>query len=343
MPEWARAEVPPLSNAAKLPSADSRRDLVLRSIDEAISATKTGVLVAEQLEGLSRHSSESVRSVAVAGRATVQRILAPRPGDENDLLMSPVFEGGRKLDDWFTDSRSTLHRPFRRIGRVMQPSWVWIGLILTLAIGAMIIAGAWWGAVTLLVFRVLVSIAVGEASNLPYEGASQPGPASAIIYRCMAGHVSDLLLLGATAIALSLADQVAWAMATLFSALVMLLATLLRVSSLQVGVQIHRLTLERVVRVGGLAVGLLLVAVGINPWATLGFPTLALCALGCLLYGVCETIRVIRRLIHADKVYGRRMTICITVSTDPTESHPVGVFRTLLSGLDRVSDQEKVS
>jgi len=288
-------------------------DRASRELDSIAQAARDGIGAALALNELATSELDAVRRAAGSVQARMYGVLEPPPPCD-DLVNLPLFRLGRWLDGKAEATRKSVGAQARgRIARLprlwcrLTLLWTWLGLALTVGIAAAIMTGLWWQATLLLVVRVTISVAVGAEPNLPYEGYTSDGNVAAVIYRCIAGHVSDTLPL--LAIAWSLADQqhAMLAFMAVVSLMTMLTATLLRVASLQVGVQMIRLTLERVARTGTVFLGLLLSVVFSSVGFTHGSLWICLAVAGPLAYALGEVWRSVVRLADAGKKSGGRL------------------------------------
>ena len=199
-----------------------------------------------------------------------------------------------------------LRRPFAIFAdtpTLVQWAWTIMGIVITGFASVAVFHQAWGLAFSLLAGRVVLSLAFGDRYNLPFEGRTRPDSRFAVVTRCLAGHVSDSMILVSVSAVLIITGHAVWGGFALVAAMIMVLATLYRVASLQVGVQLQRLQLERVFRVVSVLIAISSTAV--SPDGTLyGMPFLALAGVGALVYGLLEIFRVAWRLRHEDRHQG---------------------------------------
>jgi hypothetical protein len=112
-----------------------------------------------------------------------------------------------------------------------------------------------------------------------------------------------------------------WASLVLLAVCMMLFATLFRISCLQVGTALNRLTLERIVRTGTILAGLCAATVWQDSIPDSGTPpVVALAALGAFTYAIGEIVRAVLRLRFSDRALGRRpWSVRVAVRSDETQ------------------------
>jgi hypothetical protein len=269
-------------------------------IDEVLHLAVSGRRVLLKLNRLAQSPASAVRGAAETAQLQMYGMLSPPPVHQEEVSNLP-FRIGRWIERALTNLRVGLGpvsaKPATSSGR-FRTWWTWGGILASLLIALMVATQQWWIAVIVLLLRLGISLLVGP-SNLPYEGPTPDGKASVVVYRCLAGHLSDAIVLIGIASLFVNDSLAAQATLTVGAITAMLSASLLRVASLQVGVQVSRLTVERVVRAGSLLLALCLVAfVPSNPGL------LVLAALGALSYAGIEVVRTVVRLRLAERTFG---------------------------------------
>jgi hypothetical protein len=197
----------------------------------------------------------------------------------------------------------------RRLPLALHEAWTPIGIAMTLGACASITVGDYFLGAALILARVSISVLMGRESVLPFEAPAATNVATSTSYsrsgtrtvvRCVIGHLCDVLPLLALSIVLVSHARPLWGFALVTTGCVMLIATLLRVSSLQVGTPIRRLTLERPFRILPLVLALIAASFWEKVVPPQGVPLLAFAASGSLLYAGIEVCRSLIRLWCGD-------------------------------------------
>lgn len=236
---------------------------------------------------------------AISALERVRQAIAP-PLDVH-YVDTRVFSMGRKLDDAIQRLRRIVGAKRAHVSHFWSSIWTFLGIAASVLL-AVTIANPQWGALlapVILLLRQVLTTLIGGENTLPFEGPRRGSP-SAAIYRCWATHFSDVVMLaGFVALGLSTSRLVSWFSVAALAAT--LLGVIARSSALQVGIQVNRLNLERVLR----------------PWPPVLFAALAallptastwlLCmglAAGPILYGIGEVLRTTIRI--SDELKGKR-------------------------------------
>ncbi|MDQ1684819.1 MAG: hypothetical protein QOC82_1556 [Frankiaceae bacterium] len=273
--------------------------VALDDVADTAEAVVGGVL---DLKRHARSDYSSVRAAAETAMTVARESLHSTLAADPSYVDTGTFRCGRHVDDALLAARRVAQR--RQPPAWFQRPWIVTGVLITGCAAWLISQQHWLVAAGLVGARIAVSVRYGDEHNLPFEGRSSGTRASTIVYRCLAGHASDAVILIGVLWALLEAHRPLWAVATVASLAAMLLATLLRVAALQVGAQIYRLTAERVVRAGSLLIALVASAVAQPDLPAHGALWLGVAIAGPLLYGFGETARVTRRLRQTDIAYG---------------------------------------
>lgn len=317
----ARAE-----GMALAPTADSL-EVTLGEIEDVITTFDEICTQIAILEGIARTGTPTARRRAQHAQARLSGLLAPPPPRPVLQVETPTFRLGRRIERGASRARQRLSqvRPFPAASRTLRSWWGWGGLVVTaLAVLALAREG-WLLALTLIAVRIGISVFLGGSANLPYEGPTRDGTASSVVYRCLAGHLTDAVALMGISFVLISSSHPTFGMFTVTATVAMLLASLLRVATLQVGVPQARLTLERVIRGGSML--LAVVAIAVFPSAT---ELLAIAACGALSYAGIETARTWGRLRAANEVFGTavpKLRLSIAVDGETWELLPHHIER----------------
>jgi hypothetical protein len=133
-------------------------------------------------------------------------------------------------------------------------------------------AGQWFVAAAFVLVRAVGSLYAGT-SKFPAEDGCTPNVARRVhVLRCVSSHAGDALGLVGLGFVLSAANRPVWGLAFDVAGVTLLLATLTRVASVQVGICLYRKATERVARRLSLIVGLVIsgfVGHGVSPWVAL--------------------------------------------------------------------------
>ena len=190
------------------------------------------------------------------------------------------------------------------------PWWTGIRLLVTIAASAFLVAGEVRVALALVAFRVVGSTfqpTPGLSSDVlssATHGTDKRARADWYVdwRACVVGHFCDALTLASIGLLLAGSGRSIWAAAVGLVAVTELSVTMLRVAAVQGGVVLRRLYLERVMRNGGLILGLTLAAVIQVDVPDSGPPLLALTALGGAVFAAGELYRVLFTSEAARKV-----------------------------------------
>lgn len=285
-------------------------DARVREADEAARAVADGL---ERLSNLSESRNPIIRERATAGFALAQRHFRPAE-PQVDGVQHPLFRWGRSIDNWLSGRRRGLarHGSFSPTPAVSR-AWTFAGLVVTGIVAYCLASGNLGAAGLLMVLRQVLTVLLGGEGSLPLEQTA-PRTHRDVVYRCVATHLADAVMLMGVAVAAYQAHSLLILLVALSALVAMLCGTLLRVAALQVGVQVNRLHLERVVRVlpGAFA---LIVSYFVPQAAPVA---LLIAAGGCLAYGVGEAVRSLVRISH--DLRGKDRTLVLTTSDVTRES-----------------------
>lgn len=294
----AANDLPPVS--ALVPTEDSI-EVTPHEIDVVVATVGQIRRQIVVLDKIAHTGTPTARLQAQDAQARLSGLLTPPPPRYAAPVDTSAFRAGRRLEEVIVGARQGLAGlyPFHRPSRLVQSWWSWSGLAMT-GLAALAMANSmWWLALFLLASRIFISALHGGPANLPYEGPTQNGTASSVVYRCLAGHLTDTVALVGVTFVLISHNHTGLAMLSVIATVSMLLASLLRVATLQVGVQQARLSLERVIRGGSM-----LVALGITAMVPEGVQFLAIAAGGALMYAIIETARSRGSLRAANEAFG---------------------------------------
>lgn len=302
----------------------------VRELDQVAEAARAAIGGALTLNRLANSPLGNVSQAAQTAQSTLRRMILPparrtkpsrtrrgpdrAPAEHNpDLVPTALFSWGRRLDDVLTEARGRAHRPESRLTRLLSPVWSWLGLAVTGVAAALVMTQHWFLAAGVLAARVAVSRWIGDETNRSRNGRVQDPSSSTIMYRCVAAHLCDCIMLLAVIWVLLSVGASQWAVVGTVAIATMLLGTLSRVAALQVGVQIFRLTLERIFRTAAVLIALLLTGLWQPDVASASTPLLGVAFLGCLLFGLGELVRTQLRVRYAVHEYGATPAVSITV------------------------------
>mgnify|MGYP001124981030 FL=1 len=251
-------------------------------------AAITGVA---RLSVLTRHPDEDVRRQAMAGLAEVHDAFQPRT--DPDRVETRLFTLGRRIDDFLSDLRAGA--PRFPVPPIVEMIWIPGGLLTTIGVGALLLTGHPIIAGMLLLGRLLTTIFIGGPGTLPFEGIErnlegvERMATPLALLRCHVTHAVDTLMIGVFVVYAYMHGSVVGMAFGVVAIVTLLFGTMARMSVLQLGVQVTRLTLERVVRVGPMIVAL---------WLLNFDPTVLVVAgvVPSMVYGLGEIVRVHRRL-----------------------------------------------
>lgn len=236
-PEWGTARVGEPPRAAHVRPVS---DLEVRAAELASQATQA----IDELNRIAGSDDKQTRNAAVAALAQAQ--LGISPPKEVFVVQDRTFSLGRLVDDRLSEQkeRARNHRISRRSDRL---TWTYVGLLLSALAGALVtVESLWWAPAVIVGLRQFLTLGLGGDGTLPFEGPTS-GTGARAIYRCWATHLSDVLVLfGFVAVGAFNAWPVA--LIAVASIIAVLFGVILRTSALQLGIQVNRLTLERVVR-----------------------------------------------------------------------------------------------
>lgn len=261
-------------------------DQMAMEADQAVVAAVHGLA---SLSGLSQSPDPVVRRRANEGFALAQREFRPAK-QPPDLVEHVVFRWGRNIDSLLGRWRKAIQPATASL--VMSRAWTPIGLLMTCAVAWALANGHLAMAGLILAVRQILTVRLGGWANLPFEHAARRLDRD-IVNRCVATHTADAVMLVGVAIAGYQTQSILVLLVALVSLVAMLTGTLLRLAALQVGVQISRLYLERVMRVWPAILALLGAFVVGSSWVVL-----AVSASGPLVYGVGEICRSLIRIRH---------------------------------------------
>ncbi len=290
-------------------ASDVRR--VSDELDAVRHAAHVGAGTAWSLNALHDSPSEAVRRAAAKAQQTLMAQLRPPPV-EPAPIDNWLFRKGYQIEER-VKALAEMVAAAQPGDRRLRAWWSWGGLVLTAAVAGLIITGYWWVAVGGLALRVVVSLGLGAPSNLPFEGYTVDGKASDVVYRCIAGHVSDTVPLMALAWVLAVQGRTGLAALLVTAFTAMLIVTLLRVAALQVGVQVPRQVLERVLRTGSVVLALVCGELISRSAGSRATDAAWLAAFGPLAYAFGEAARTAMHLHHDKGSVGGLSTIQVTV------------------------------
>lgn len=173
-----------------------------------------------------------------------------------------------------------------RLGR----QWSVLSFVATVLASILVVQGHLLQALLILTVRVAGSL-VFFTPGLPADLSARTRFLRVSWAACVAGHLSDALMVSAIGALLLRSGQTAWGYVVVVVGLLVMTSTLARVAALQDGHWLPRLQIERILRSGGLAAGLLL-AVMVQPdIPATGFPVIVVAASGALLFAIVESAR----------------------------------------------------
>lgn len=244
---------------------------------------------------LSQQSTSVDEVAAQAAQIALKRVRdAMYPPKEIHVVDGPVFSLGRRVDDVLAQVRRRLLGSRPDIPRTVSVVWTYVGLILSALIGLVIAdpRGSTVLPLLLLATRQVLTAGLGGEGTLPFEGPTKDTSSDGI-FRCWATHFSDILVLGGfLGLGLTSSDPLlVWLAAAAVAA--SMLGVVARTSAVQVGIQVNRLHLERLMRpwppilLGGLAT---IIGGNVVQLMCIGL------ALGPIAYGAGEVLRTAIRI-----------------------------------------------
>jgi len=294
------------------------------SLLHAITAAETRVVHLQQivvhgiqdLNYIAGSEDQALRNAAVDALKHVYRSV--NPPSEPFLVGGRVFSMGRKLDDLIGTWKKRLGasaKPAPSVSRV----WTVTGLGVSAVAALMILFPMLWPLVPAVVLiRQLLTVRLGGNGTLPFEGLGGSVVSREAVYRCWATHLSDaILLMGFVGFGLSGSAPVALIAAV--SVLAAMLGVILRLSAHQLGIQVVRLHLERLMRVWPPLIALVIAALVPSQ------ASLAIClglVFGPLAYGIGEQLRAIIRITRELRGQDVREVMVVVASTDPRDQEP---------------------
>lgn len=206
----------------------------------------------------------------------------------------PVWSGGLAvIQRWWRGADAAVGRGARWLrGHAhdrFAARWTSFGFALSGLIAVLLVSHLWVAALVVVVMRLLGSMLAGGPAVVTRSalGSADRSPNLArSLVACLAGHLSDLVLVIAAAIALLGDGRHGAGIAVAAAGSFAMFATLSRIAAERSGVRVTRSPLERVARNGGLVVALGAAAV-LNE----SLPLVVFGAAGCL-YGIAELLRI---------------------------------------------------
>lgn len=271
----------------------------------------------QDLNYIAGSENQALRNAAVDALKHVYRSV--NPPSAPFIVGGHVFSMGRQLDDHLSSWKKRFEasdKPAVSVSRV----WTAVGLGVTAVAALMILLPVLWPLVPIVILlRQLLTARLGGNGTLPFEGLGGSVVSRAAVYRCWATHLSDsILLIGF--LGFGLFNSAAVALLAAISILAIMLGIVLRLSALQLGIQIVRLNLERMMRVWPPLVALFI--------ATLvpSHVTLVIClglVFGPLAYGIGEQLRALIRITRELSGRDSREVIVVVAGTDSRRQDPV--------------------
>ena len=275
-----------------------RTERQVRAEDEALQAVvEAGHVALVNVIKLAGYAQDDRCVTAAPTASTMLGIIGDRAVGAAGRRTSPAVPrhahaGGRveRLDRTLNRLRLRWVRKARP-ARWVRRCWTVVGLAASAAAAVLIAENHYVGAAVLVSARIVVSVRLGRNHDLPFEGYNDDDRQSWVVWRAVAGHVGDSAILVGVMWNLLEGHRPVWVLGAAGAVIVMLAATMARMAALQVGVQIERITTERVARLGGLVLGLVCAAV-LQPAVPLEHPpVLALTFMGSLVFGMAEMFR----------------------------------------------------
>jgi hypothetical protein len=262
---------------------------------------ETAVTAVLNLRQMLSDKRATVRRAAVITMTTVLDAATLPVDDETARRPSTGWVArAERLENLLDRSRDRISRR-RLVPMIPPPLWTVTAVALSVVVSVCVLMGEFGLAAAVLGVRVAAAAVVGKEHDLPFESSrSRSDTGLSTITRCMAGHLTDAVVLLSSAWALMAAQRTTWGAVVMLSTVIMFIATLFRVAALQVGVQLYRLLLERVMRAGGMLVGFVCAAIFQPSVPTNTFPLLALVTAGPLVFAAGEMYRTITRIREHD-------------------------------------------
>jgi len=228
----------------------------------------------------------------MARQSAMPEVLRP-PGALGRLerAIQGVYRCGSRIEAYLGEVARHL-RSLRARNSTWARRWTIERVLFSTGVAATIILGDSFAALALLVVRMLGSLASGSSWSFPAEERWNPREARGQLLGCLAGHLSDAIVLMAITVGVSSHRGTTWGLLVAGALVAQLLATLMRVAMLQVGLRLVRLRLERVIRSGGILVALFVIGLIQLRTSVLHWPALALLvAIPTYAYAVLEVAR----------------------------------------------------
>jgi hypothetical protein len=170
---------------------------------------------------------------------------------------------------------------------------------MSIVVAGFVAAGLFVPAVALVTVRLGVSIATGSSWSFPAEDERTRAADRWELAGCIAGHLSDTIVLAGVGLWLATSGRVVWGAAVFGAMGALMLSTLVRVSVLQIGVRLNRLRIERVLRAGGMWLALVIGAVAQRDLGPDEVPVIAVVAAAPIyLFAVTEILRTYGRCVY---------------------------------------------
>lgn len=267
------------------------------------AAARTALLATRRLMTYTTSEDPAVSSTARHLLGTLMAEMGPAAArvPPSTAVEPPLVRLGVGLERQVTSSGRTQSRVPVAVEQWLARRWTLTGAVLSGLAAVLVVVGGYIGAVVLLTVRMVLS---GIADLPPRPGSSAERHPHAValwsVARCLAGHACDAALVLAVGYSFASADRPFWTWMSGAVLGLMLFGTVARLSTLQFGLPLRRLALERAARTGAMLVGLASAAV----WTSLGWsptsgtvPLLALPLLGTVAYALLELVRVRWRVL----------------------------------------------
>lgn len=291
---------------------------LLAVVSAAGEETRNGVT---RLHQLSESDDQTVARAANKELDEARDELRPalRPASE---VPYRLFQLGSHYDQLLGKALSRAHA--RKTRRKMENAWTLIGILISMLVVTSLLSSHWVVAGALLIVRQACSARWGAEASLPFEcrewtenpsGGDEeltPEHGPSVMYRCLAGHFCDSLMLFGLTVSLVHHGWLAGSLLSLVALLAMLFGTILRIAAIQAGIRIYRLNLERILRVWPVSIACI---------STIFLPAslmLGLAPFGALIYGVGELVRSSIRIHHEFKQAPDRIVRFSTLSKTGT-------------------------
>ena len=209
-------------------------------------------------------------------------------------------EAGERLERWFTGAFDRAKSQRFQQTR-LAAWWSMLRIVLSLVIGYLAATGVFAVAAALMALRLSLSLASGTSWSFPSDERDLHATDRKRVFACMAGHVSDSVVLAGIMWCLFANERMIWGSAVVAALVTQLLATLMRVALLQVGIHLPRLRLERVLRAGGVLVALVVAALWQSSVPTNAVPLLGLfSAAPAFVFAAIEGCRTYSRAVYGE-------------------------------------------